>query len=64
MVLVFIQICHQNWSIYEFARMILVQNWSYMTLDDLLCLHNVHILEKFLKHWALNKKIIPEKDDF
>ena len=27
-------------------------------------LHNVDILEKFLKDQALNKKYIPEKDDF
>ena len=26
-------------------------------------LHNVDILEKFLKFWALNKKYIAEKDD-
>jgi hypothetical protein len=29
-----------------------------------LCLHNVDILEKFLKDWALIKNIIAEKDDF
>ena len=29
-----------------------------------LCLHNVYILEKFYKDWALNKKYIVEKDDF
>ena len=26
-------------------------------------LHNVDILEKFLKDWVLNKKYIAEKDD-
>ena len=43
-----------------------------MTLDDLrghtsfnrnVRLHIVNILEKFLKHMALNKKNIAEKDD-
>ena len=29
-----------------------------------LCVHNVDILEKFLKDQALNKKYIAEKDDF
>ena len=29
-----------------------------------LFIHNVDILEKFLKDWALNKKFIAEKDDF
>ena len=28
------------------------------------CLHNVVILEKFLKNQALKKKIIEDKDDF
>ena len=28
-----------------------------------MCLHNVDILEKFLKDQALNKKYISEKDD-
>ena len=44
-----------------------------MTLDDLsgltsfyklFWLHNVDILEKFEKDWALNKKKFAEKDDF
>ena len=41
-----------------------------MTFKDLLhfikklCLHNVDILENFLKDWALYKKYIVEKDDF
>ena len=26
---------HQNWSMYECARMILALRWSYMTLGDL-----------------------------
>ena len=29
-----------------------------------LSLHNVDILKKFQKDWALNKKYIGEKDDF
>ena len=29
-----------------------------------LCLHNVDILEKFKKDWALNKKYIAEKKYF
>ena len=29
-----------------------------------LCLHNVEILEKFLKYQVLNKKSIAKKEDF
>ena len=43
-----------------------------MTLDDIcvslhfiknLCPHDVDILKKYLKDWALNKKYITENDD-
>ena len=41
-----------------------------MTLEVILhfmknmCFHNVDILEKYLKDWAINKKYIAEKDEF
>ena len=53
---------HQNRSINKCARMILTYKWSY--LKKSMHLHNVNILEKFYKDWALNKKYVAEKEDF
>ena len=60
---------HQNSSINDCARMILAYQWliwplrSKLHLMKNLLLHNVDILEKFLKDLALNKKYMAEKDD-
>ena len=38
--------------------------WGHNSFNENLRIHNVDILEKFLKDYALNKKYIAEKDDF
>ena len=63
---------YQNSSINDCARMILISGlydlwWplrSKLHLMKNLLLHNVDILEKFLKDLALDKKYMAEKDDF
>ena len=60
---------HQNRSINECSRMILVLKWSWMTIEVILhlmknlCHHNVDILENFQRR-LLNSKYIAEKDDY